>query len=244
MPPKNGNSRTDGAPAPRKTQTPAQQPADNQISAIVTRWCRAIRVGHSTPVRAARILGPRRRRKRYERNGASGRMALNFSLIDTTMDPLWDFGWFDLSRFKVDGPAGERCDGRHVLAAFLRDSISQRSFCDRTQWGENVQRHGPLRRDLLAPEFFRPIASDELEHWVQAALHDPQFTVLPSKEQRKPVEEWAAAIKARGDSTFVLDVPDQAEARVTWSFVWALYREFAAVSPDGKELAIAVIGYD
>lgn len=171
-------------------------------------------------------------------------MALSFSVIKTTMTPLWDFGWFDLTQFKVDGPAAERRDCYHVLAEFLRDPISQRSFCDPGQWGESIQRHGPFLCDRLVVEWFRPITCDQLKEQIRAALDDPEFTVPPNIEQREPVEGWAAAARVRGDDVFVLDAPDQAEAKVDWDFVWSVYREFASLSPDREELAIGVIGYD
>ncbi|CBK42637.1 protein of unknown function [Nitrospira defluvii] len=171
-------------------------------------------------------------------------MALSFSVIDTTMTPLWDFGWFDLTRFKVDGPATERQDCNHVLTEFLRAPISQRSFCDPGQWGESIQRHGPFLCDRLAAEWFRPITTEQLEDRIRAALDDPEFTVPPNNEQRQPVEGWAAAVKGRGDDAFVLDAPDLAEIKVDWAFVWTVYREFATVSPDREELAIGVIGFD
>lgn len=171
-------------------------------------------------------------------------MALSFSVIDTTMTRLWDFGWFDLTRFKVDGPASERRYCNHVISEFLRAQISQRSFCDPGQWGEPIQRHGPYLRDRLVAEWFRPITTEQLKDRVLAALDNPEFTVPPSSEQRETVEGWAAAVGARGDDVFALDTPDQAEAKVDSDFVWIVYREFATVSPDRVELSIGVIGYD
>jgi hypothetical protein len=62
-------------------------------------------------------------------------MALNYSVIETRMTPLWDFGWFDLTRFKIEGPPAERQDSKQVLGEFVRHPISQRSFCDPGPWG-------------------------------------------------------------------------------------------------------------
>ena len=99
-------------------------------------------------------------------------MALSFSVINTRMTPVWDFGWFDLTRFKVDGPATERQDCYHVLAEFLRAPISQRSFCDPGQWGESIQRHGPFLCERLAVMWFRPITTEQLADRLDRILRD------------------------------------------------------------------------
>ena len=171
-------------------------------------------------------------------------MALSFTVIKTTMTPLWDFGWFDLTRFKVDGPRPERQDCRHVLGEFLRDPISQRSFCDPGQWGDPVQSHGPFLHGRLVTEWFRSIAVEELREQIRVVFDDPEFTEPPEVGQRKPVEAWTEAVRARGDDIFALDAPNQTEAKVDWDYVWIVYREFVSVSPDREELAIGVIGYD
>ncbi|MGE3525610.1 MAG: hypothetical protein AB7I33_06795, partial [Gemmatimonadales bacterium] len=62
-------------------------------------------------------------------------MALRFSVIESTTTPLWDFGWFDLTRFKIAGQPPKLQDCGQILGEFLRDPISQRSFCDPGQWG-------------------------------------------------------------------------------------------------------------
>lgn len=171
-------------------------------------------------------------------------MALSFSVVETTMSPLWDFCWFDLTRFKLDGPLAERQDCSHVLREFLRDPISQRSFCDPGPWGESIQCHGPFQHGKLVADWFRPVAPEELTDRIRVALDDPEFTEPPALAQRLPVETWAEKVKARGDTLFALEAPDQPEGRVDWDFVWILYHEFVTVSPDRQELAVGVIGYD
>ena len=106
-------------------------------------------------------------------------MALKFSAVETTVSRLCDYGWFDLTRFKIEGPSAERQDCSRVLQAFLRDPISQRSFCDPGPWGESVQRHGPFLRESILPDWFRPITADELREEIQTALEDPEFTEAP-----------------------------------------------------------------
>ena len=171
-------------------------------------------------------------------------MALRFSVSETMMTPLWDFGWFDLTRFKVEGPSAARQDSWHVFREFLHDPISQRSFCSPGPWGESVDRHGPFPRERLVADWFRPISQHELATRVQAAFDDPDFTERPSREQRMPIEAWVESVRARGDITFALSAPDEADARVDWHFVWTVYYEFACLSPEREELTIAVIGYD
>jgi len=113
-------------------------------------------------------------------------MALSFSVSDTMMTPLWDYGWFDLTRFKVEGPSAERKNSSHILSEFLLDPISQRSFCSPGPWGDSVQRHGPFPRERLVADWFRPIAHEEFAKRVLAALDDPDFTEPPSREQHGP----------------------------------------------------------
>ena len=171
-------------------------------------------------------------------------MALTFSVIETTKTPLWDFGWFDLTRFKVEGPVAERQDSTCLLGAFVRDPISQRSFCGPGGWGDPVERHGPFLHRNFVAEWFRPIPAEKLRERIQITLNGPEFTECPNAGQREPVEAWAAAVRARGDDVFALETPDRAEGKVDWDWVWIVYQEFASVSRDREGLAIGVIGYD
>ncbi len=171
-------------------------------------------------------------------------MALNFSVIETTMTPLWDFGWFDLTRFKIDGPPSERQDSKHVLGEFVRHPISQRSFCDPGPWGDPVERHGPFLHRRIVGEWFRPISVEVLRERIRVVLEDPEFTEPPSARQREPVDAWVAGARVRCDDIFTLDALAQPETKVDWEFVWSVYQEYASVSRDREELSIGVIGYD
>lgn len=171
-------------------------------------------------------------------------MALSFAVIETAMAPLWDFGWFDLTRFKVDGPLSEREDWRRVFGDFLRDPLSRRSFCGPEPWGTPIERHGPFLHRRIAAEWFRPITAQMLSERIHAVLDDPRFRMPPEAGQRVPVEAWAAAVRTRHDDAFALDPPDQVEAKVDWDWVWTVYQEFASISRDRQELSIGVIGYD
>jgi hypothetical protein len=171
-------------------------------------------------------------------------VAHSFRVIETSTSSLWDFGWFDLTRFQVEDRAVERSDSKVVLRDFLRDPISRRSFCDPGPWGEAIERHGPVLHEKLSVEWFREIASEDFANRIPAALDDPQFRVPPSTEQRRPVEAWAQTARARKDALFVLEPADEQEGRVDWHWVWTVYHEFIAVRPDRKELSVGVIGFD
>ncbi len=171
-------------------------------------------------------------------------MALHFVISEITKTRLWDFGWFDLTRFRVEGPPGEWRHCKHILAEFIRHPISQRSFCTLGPWGESVRRHGPYLHEKLSAEWFRPITYEELEEQIKATFEDEEFTEPPSAEQRRPVEAWVEAVRKRGDDVFLLDPPDRADVRVEWDFVWSVYVEFVSVSPDREFFEVGVIGYD
>ena len=167
-----------------------------------------------------------------------------FHVIETAATPLWDFGWFDLTRFRIEASVAERHDALGLLRAFLRDPISQRSFCDPGRWGLSVGRHGPFLREKLAADSIRPLSTSELANRLRAALEDPQFTSPPTPAQRRPVEAWLELVRTRGDTAFELAVPDASDSRVEWSYVWLVFHEFLCFSPEREELAVAVIGYD
>lgn len=173
-------------------------------------------------------------------------MTLSFAVVETTLTRLWDHGWFDLTRFKVSGPLAERQRVGRVLAEFLRDPISYRSFCTSPDpWGNPNARglHGPFPSATLAPEWFRPVSLDELQRRLAEILDDPDFEPPLSQAQRAPVEAWLESTRARGDDLVYLDAPDVPGVRVEWD-VWLLFHEFVGFSPDREELIVAVIGYD
>jgi len=172
-----------------------------------------------------------------------GRMALNFSVINTAMSQLWDHGWFDLTHFKIEGPTLQRQDPIRVIRDFLRDPISQCSFCTPGPWGESVQRHGPFLHEKLVAEWFRPVTAEELANQIKTVL-DTSFAEPPQVGQQLPVKSWVQTVKARGDTLFALEVPDQQDIRVEWHLVWDVFEEFVAIGADRQELAIGVIGYD
>lgn len=171
-------------------------------------------------------------------------MTLRFTVIETTQTPLWDNGWFDLTRFKIEGPLDEAQGCGGILADFLRDPISQRSFCDGGEWGQAVGRHGPFLHGKLGVERLAPISGASLEEILRAEFDNPEFSEPPDVAQRAPVEAWAKGIRERGEDILIFEVQDSPELEVEWSWVWWVYREFVLVDLDRTELSVAVIGYD
>jgi len=169
-------------------------------------------------------------------------MALTFTVIDTTSSPLWDFGWFDRSRFGASGTAEAR-DCEFLLREFLRSPTSQRSFCTSPDpWGASVDRHGPYPSEKLVADWYKPVDITELRSRVANIIADPRFKEPPSLEQQQPIERWLDEVCARGDAIYALEAP--ADSAVDWDLVWLLFHEFVTVSPDGSELTVAVVGYD
>ncbi|MCB9893168.1 MAG: hypothetical protein H6839_01815 [Planctomycetes bacterium] len=171
-------------------------------------------------------------------------MSLNFTLIETKRTRLWDYGWFDLSRFQVGGSSSGQTTSDQVISAFLRAPISQRSFCDQGAWGDPVEHHGPYLHAKLDPEWFRLTTIEDVRKRIAAVFSDPQFTEPPERAQRQEVDAWAEVVGFGGDEVFALDVPDLASVRVEFDFIWLVYNEFAIVNRTRTELSIAVIGYD
>ena len=172
-------------------------------------------------------------------------MALTFTVVESTSTKLWDYGWFDHTHFLVSGPALDREDSRSVLAGFLHDPISQRSFCESPNpWGAPVGRRGPYFIESLNVDWYQPLSAKGLEDQVRTILEDPEFSWSPPKEQRRPVEEWLDATRTRGDDAFVLVAPPSPNVKVDWAFVWHLHHEFVCVDRMRERLTVAVIGLD
>jgi len=170
-------------------------------------------------------------------------MTLTFELIETATSPLWDFGWFDCSRFRITSPV-EHAEPYDLLITFLRSPISQRSFCDLGPWGEPVGRRGPFLHGIAVASAFRSIDANELAREVGTVLCNPKFRPLPSPIQRHPVESWVERMRARGDAAFTLDLAHCSSHRIDFAWIWRVYHEFVCVSPAHDELTVAVIGYD
>lgn len=171
-------------------------------------------------------------------------MTLGFKLATTKLLPLWDFGWFEDTNFAVVGSSAERQSTPQVLAAFLSDPISQRSFCDQGTWGEKSGRLGPFRWDRLSPSWFRPVSGQELASRVQTILHNPEFDHPPSAEQIQPLDAWRARVCVHEHELFVLEAPEDATIQVEWAWIWLLFHVFVGVNADRTTLSVGVIGFD
>ena len=171
-------------------------------------------------------------------------MPLRFELIESASSKLWNYGWFDRSRFKVEGPEAERRDWRAVLDAFLLDPLSRRSYCKRPDpWGSGNDHHGPYARGRPRAESYRELSAAELRERVRGILDDPEFTCPPSSEQRGVIEDWLEDHAGRRDVASLLEEPLAPDA--LWEpAVWLLFHEFACFSAERAELSIVVIGMD
>jgi hypothetical protein len=171
-------------------------------------------------------------------------MRAEFEVIETTTSRVWDFGWFDRTRFRITG-LGTYGGWREALRAFISDRIAERRFCTHPDpWGAACGHHGPFESSALRVEWFQLVPPGELPARLQAAVADPQFTEMPSADQIQPIVAWASEVERRGDVVVEL-VPPLPGARLQWAnMVWCVFREFVCVANDGSTLSVAVIGYD
>lgn len=171
-------------------------------------------------------------------------MSLGFHVRETTLTPLWDFGWFDRTRFGVEGPIDERRDGGLVLEDFLRNPISQRWFCTKPDpWGYGVGLLGPYQRARLAVTWFRPLSPEGLRSRVMKVLQGSGADGSPSPQQLVPVEAWLEESRTRGDEVLALDAPKTPGLRVEWD-LWLLFELFVCFPPEREEMGLVVFGMD
>jgi hypothetical protein len=172
-------------------------------------------------------------------------VATVFEVTDAATSPLWDFGWFDRTRFRVRG-IRRHADPQDILRAFFSDPMSQRAFCSQPDlWGVPCGHHGPFESSALLAEWFHPVVPGSLVSRVQAALADAQFKEMPSEHQIQPITTWATDVEREGAFVAELLPPPAPAGRLNWgTMVWAVFREFVSVTTDRTILSVAVIGYD
>lgn len=170
-------------------------------------------------------------------------MSIAFRVVDTQCSSLWDFGWLDRTFFAIEGGSQALSD-QAVLGALVRDPIFQRSFCSPGPWGESIGRHGPCLHAAMSEAWYQPISHRQLEDRIDACLNDATWTEAPSRDQLQAVEEWLQQVQEEATQVWELAIPSGKEARVEWDFIWLLFREFACLWKDRKQLQIAVLGYD
>lgn len=171
-------------------------------------------------------------------------MAITFSVIEWTTQPLWDFGWFDYTRFCIEGVWDDQQSCLDVLGDFLQNPIAQRWFCASPDlWGDAPGCHGPFPMENLISDWYRQISHAELKPYVLAILNNPYFYPTPSREQRQPLEAWLDLVQTRGDDVFVLDAPSGPGIRLEWD-VFLVFHEFVCFSANREQMIVAVIGFD
>lgn len=187
-------------------------------------------------------------------------MESRFSVITTFQARLWDYGWFDLTRFRGGDPTRFRGSdpkrsvgsdpsqvqqgSRLVLAQFLSDPMAQKSFCSGGEWGEAIGRHGPFPATKLTDSWYQPVSCTELGRRIDRIFADEDFDGPPDAEQRRVVDVWVESVASSGGDVYALEAPDDSSCRVAFSHVWTLFHEFLVVNRSLDELTVAVIGYD
>ena len=151
-------------------------------------------------------------------------MPLEFSIIDAQENKLWDYGWFDRTRFSASG-YGDRSPAG-CIDAFLKDPISQRTFCTPGPWGEDGAGHGPFNRGEMNATWFSAITQSELVADVQRVLADPEFTEPPSAQQQEPLSTWLNEVECRDDKRFKAVPPESANALIEIASIWLVYSEY------------------
>lgn len=164
-----------------------------------------------------------------------------FHHVETELTALWDFGWFDLSRFVVASPTGAVIDA--LLADFVTDQIFRRSFCENPDpWGRDLDRHGPFLCDTFSHEWYVPIPSVNLASDIVASIRDTELEPAPTDQQLKPIYDWIAS--SRRADAWKLQAPENGPLRVDWAHIWFAFQEYVAYDHDNSQLTVAVIGYD
>lgn len=172
-------------------------------------------------------------------------VTLSFSTIENKQSPLWDYGWFDVSRFKLQTSDDSVPTDEDLIQNFIVSPTYQRSFCESPDpWGASIDRHGPFPIEHISKGWYQPISSSSLTQRLEQAINDAGFDSRPDKEQMRPVNSWVSTVTSRGDPIFALVPPEDDDVRVEWSHVWFAFTEFICVNRQTRELEVAVIGYD
>jgi len=169
-------------------------------------------------------------------------MSHSFVVLETTSSPLWDFGWFDRTRFRA---IERQHDARGLLGALIQSPLYSRSFCTSPDpWGEGEGDHGPIALAALSIDAFIPVTHAELEERIRVALGRPDFSEPPSPDQTLPVYRWVQEASRPGVDLFALDAPPAASGKLANMGIWLLFHEFVAVDQANGEVSVVVIGYD
>jgi hypothetical protein len=170
---------------------------------------------------------------------------MHFEVIDTATFKLWDFGWFDRSRFRFTGMGSSVSTSEDVLRAFIHSGLFPRRFCTHPDpWGGPVDHHGPFTVERLSPASYVRIAHHMISRHVDAVLNSPGFAGPPSPDQLAVLTEWLREIGAADADVFILERHHAQDALIDWQEIWLIFTEIVAVVPSRGELMIGVLGYD
>ena len=165
-----------------------------------------------------------------------------FELLHTTSTPLWDFGWFDVTRFRATHEF-ERESSAALLDALVRSDLYSRSFCQAPDpWGTTGNEHGPYALHQTGVGAFRPISHADLALEIESVVTNQDFTSQPSQDQLAPVREWVDRLRRPGVDLFMLTAP--AAGSLANGGIWEVFREFVGVESGVGQISVAVIGYD
>ena len=172
-------------------------------------------------------------------------MTIGFEESESEQSPLWDYGWFSVTRFRFTPSVGTDPSDADVIRKLTSAPIYRRSFCESPDpWSASIERHGPFHIQTMSPDWFQQISADQLMPRISEAINDAGFDSPPSDDQMSKVANWAHNVTNRGDAIFLMHAPDDEQLRVEWAHIWFVFTEFICVNRNHNELTIAVIGYD
>ena len=168
-----------------------------------------------------------------------------FDLVHTNSSQLWDYGWFDLTRFRATDELERVEPSTKLLDSLVRSDLYSRSFCKTPDpWGATDYDHGPYALRTLGAEAFRPISHSDLVREIESILGNPTFASRPSQDQLAPVQTWVNWLRRPGLDLFMLAPSDAAAGSLASLGIWLVFHEFAGVERGAGEISVGVIGYD
>lgn len=172
-------------------------------------------------------------------------MTIAFEETESEQSALWDYGWFNVTRFRFTPSSAIDPSAADVIRELTAAPIYQRSFCETPDpWNASIERHGPFHAQTISPDWFKQIQADQFLTHIADAIRGADFDNPPTDDQIAHITNWADRVRSRGDAIFLMDAPDDEHLRVDWAHVWFVFTEFICVNRHQRELTVAVIGYD
>ncbi|MCO6510378.1 MAG: hypothetical protein J5I65_06260 [Aridibacter famidurans] len=170
-------------------------------------------------------------------------MTITFEEAESELSTLWDYGWFDVTRFRFTPSAAIDLSDADVIRELTTAPIYQRSFHRSSDpWGTSIGLHGPFHIASISPHWFQHISPDQLLPRISEAISCIDFP--PTVDQMAHVNGWVDNVRSRGDAIFLMDAPDDERLVVEYAHIWFVFTEFICVNRNHGELTVAVIGYD